>query len=134
MDRSTHEVRLSHWKTVIEQCQARPEGMTARQWLQDNGIPNKQYYYWLRRVRRDLYQQAIPTAMTTVPMTPPAQNESEEITFAEIPASSLMKESEGAAAFKPDIIIRTDSAVVAVSNSASKALLRTVMKAVHHAG
>lgn len=135
MDRSTHEVRLSHWKTVIEQCQARPEGMTARQWLQDNGIPNKQYYYWLRRVRKEAYQQVSAASMLAVPMNAsPVKNAAEEIAFAEIPTVSLMKEPEGAAAFKPDIIIRTDSVVVAVSNSASKALLRTVMKAVHHAG
>ena len=135
MDRSTHEVRLSHWKTVIEQCLARPEGMTARQWLQDNGIPNKQYYYWLRRVRKETYQQVSAASMLAVPMNAsPVKNAAEEIAFAEIPTASFMKEPEGAAAFKPDIIIRTDSVVVAVSNSASKALLRTVMKAVHHAG
>lgn len=134
MDRSTHEVRLSHWKTVIEQCQARPEGMTARQWLQDNGIPNKQYYYWLRRVRRDLYQQASSTAMITVPTAPSAKKEPEGVTFAEVPAASFLTETEGSEAFKPDIIIRTDTSVVAVSNTASRALLKTVLKAVYHAG
>jgi putative transposase len=134
MDRSTHEVRLSHWKNVIQQCQARPEGVTAKQWLQENGIPNKQYYYWLRRVRRDLYQQTAHAAVMTVPMSPSAQKGSEDIAFAEIPAASFLTEAEGSEAFKPDIIIRTDTAVVAVSNSASKSLLRIVMKAVSHAG
>ena len=28
MDRITHEVRLSNWKAVIEQCQSRPKGQT----------------------------------------------------------------------------------------------------------
>jgi putative transposase len=108
--------------------------VTAKQWLQENGIPNKQYYYWLRRVRRDLYQQTAHAAVMTVPMSPSVQKGSEDIAFAEIPAASFLTEAEGSEAFKPDIIIRTDTAVVAVSNSASKSLLRIVMKAVSHAG
>ncbi len=51
MDQSTYEVRLASWMEIISQCQARPDGMTARQWLADNNISEKSYYYWLRRVR-----------------------------------------------------------------------------------
>ena len=51
MDHSTFEVRLASWMEIISQCQARPDGMTARQWLADNNISEKSYYYWLRRVR-----------------------------------------------------------------------------------
>ena len=32
MDKTTHEVRLANWKSIIEQCQQRPEGQTAKQW------------------------------------------------------------------------------------------------------
>ena len=39
MDAFTHEVRLNQWKLIIEQCQSRPDGQTARQWLAENGIP-----------------------------------------------------------------------------------------------
>ena len=38
MDQCTHEVRLQYWKNIISQCQARPEGQSAKQWLADNGI------------------------------------------------------------------------------------------------
>jgi hypothetical protein len=41
MDQSTHEVRLANWKAVIEQCQTRPKGQTAKQWLDANGISSK---------------------------------------------------------------------------------------------
>ena len=37
MDQCTHEVRLQYWKNIISQCQARPEGQSAKQWLADNG-------------------------------------------------------------------------------------------------
>ena len=51
MDQTTHEVRLANWKVIIEQCQARPKGQTAKQWMVENDISDKQYYYWLRRLR-----------------------------------------------------------------------------------
>ena len=43
MDHSTFEVRLASWMEIISQCQARPDGMTAKQWLADNNISEKSY-------------------------------------------------------------------------------------------
>ena len=57
MDACTHDVRLNQWKLIIEQCQSRPDGQTARQWLAENGVQEKTYYYWLRRVRKEVYSQ-----------------------------------------------------------------------------
>ena len=48
MDQSTHDVRRTNWLNIIEECQQRPENMTVKQWLADNGIKEKSYYYWLR--------------------------------------------------------------------------------------
>ena len=53
MDTCTHEVRLNQWKLIIEQCQSRPDRQTAKQWLVENGIREKTYYYWLRRIRKE---------------------------------------------------------------------------------
>ena len=57
MDACTHEVRLNQWKLIIEQCQSRPDGQTARPWMAENGVQEKTYYYWLRRVRKEVYSQ-----------------------------------------------------------------------------
>lgn len=54
MDNITHEVRLKNWQTIIAQCAARPEGQTVKSWMQENGISEKSYYYWLRRIRREV--------------------------------------------------------------------------------
>ncbi len=47
MDQITHDVRRNSWLNIIQQCQARPEYITVKQWLIDNGIKDKAYYYWL---------------------------------------------------------------------------------------
>ena len=57
MDQITHDVRSSQWLEIITQCQNRPEGTTARQWMADNGISEKSYYYWLRKFRKQAYSQ-----------------------------------------------------------------------------
>lgn len=63
MDKITHEVRLRHWQQVIEQCQSRPEWQTAKDWMADNGINPKTYYYWLRKVRQKVYNEATAAEM-----------------------------------------------------------------------
>ena len=45
MDNSTFEVRLSNWRSIIEESEHRPQNVTKKQWLQDHHIPEKQYYY-----------------------------------------------------------------------------------------
>ena len=41
MDNTTHEMRLAGWKEIIDNCQARPEGQTVKQWLAEQGIQEK---------------------------------------------------------------------------------------------
>ena len=82
MDKTTHEVRRSHWKNIIEQCQNRPERMSAKRWLNDNSINEKSYYYWLRQLRKDAYEQVKETQEL------PFVHHPGQVTFAEIPISA----------------------------------------------
>jgi len=43
------EYRLQQWAKIAEEC-AR-SGMSNREFLAERGIPEKKYYYWLRRLR-----------------------------------------------------------------------------------
>ena len=55
MDQSTHDVRRTNWLNIVTRCQERPADVTAKQWLADNGIKEKAYYYWLRKFRKEAY-------------------------------------------------------------------------------
>lgn len=57
MDQLTHNVRCANWLNIINQCQERPANITVRQWLKDNDIKEKSYYYWLRKFRKESYDQ-----------------------------------------------------------------------------
>ena len=63
MDKSTLEILLAHWKQIIEQCQSRPKEQTAKQWLEEHDISDKAYYYWLRKIRRTIYDQSVISEM-----------------------------------------------------------------------
>ena len=87
MDKITHEVRLSNWKAVIEQCQSRPKGQNIASWCKENGIGVKQYYYWQRRVRKKAVQTA-PAALL-----PSSPREESQVSFAEISFSQQTQTS-----------------------------------------
>ena len=57
MDQITHNVRCTQWLEIVTQCQNRSEETTVKQWLSDNGIKEKAYYYWLRKFRKQAYAQ-----------------------------------------------------------------------------
>lgn len=131
MDRCTHEVRLQYWKNIISQCQSRPDGQTAKQWLKENGICEQTYYLWQRRIRQETYElMTAPAEM--IPISP----EKEEISFAEIPykasnnSSGIPSEDSG---ITPVAIIKTSDCQIAVSGDIPEALLARILREVSHA-
>lgn len=126
MDKSTHEIRLAHWKQIIEQCQSRPKEQTAKQWLEEHDISDKAYYYWLRKIRRTIYDRSV--ASRTLPVV----SQEQELSFAQVP-DSYLKEYPSSFSFEPVAVIKTSAATLAVSNEVSDHLLNLLMKAVSHA-
>lgn len=124
MDKITHEVRLAQWQEIVRQCQARPEGQSAKSWLEENGIHSKQYYYWLRQVRRDAYEKMENKSL-------PNTRAPEKVSFAEV--HPYQQEHSELSGFRPDAIIRIGRVTVAVSNSASGELLNRISEAARYA-
>ena len=61
MDTTTHDVRAARWLDIIHRCQTRTDGTTAHQWLANNGVKEKAYYYWLRKFRKEAYAEITNT-------------------------------------------------------------------------
>ena len=125
MDQSTHDVRRTNWLNIVNECQQRPTNMTVKQWLANNGIKEKSYYYWLRKFRKEAYEQ----------MQIPAVTSSSEVTFAEIPIP-LNKQEEPVHSFKeqsPVAIIKNGTLSIAITNDISEALLDRIFTVICHA-
>lgn len=79
MNQSTNEIRHMNWMNIITQCKNRPENMTAKQQLAGNGISDKSYYYWLRKIRLEVYEQLNVLSVTQSTEVSFADDISEEL-------------------------------------------------------
>ncbi|RKJ17676.1 IS66 family insertion sequence hypothetical protein [bacterium D16-50] len=132
MDQITHDVRGSQWLEIITQCQNRPEGTTAKQWMAVNGINEKSYYYWPRKFRKQAYCQMNP------PST--AASDGSDISFAEVsiparqPAGvSVAPAQPPVEAIRPIAVIKKADILMALTNEISDNLLSRILQEVSHA-
>ena len=65
----SRQERLASWSEKIMAC--RNSGMSVRGWCQENGVAEKTYYYWQRRLFETLSQQQERTEPSFAEITPP---------------------------------------------------------------
>lgn len=133
MDRTIRQVRRAQWIEIIRACRARPAGQTVDAWLSDNGIKRKTYYSWLRTLRleaaAEMKGQTLPQAGTSAAA----------VTFVEVPSPAAaapvtdIAEQAAISGFRPDAVIYIGGSAVAVTNSASTALLERIVEVMNHA-
>lgn len=132
MDQITHNVRSAQWLEIVTQCQNRPEGTTVKQWLADNGIKEKAYYYWLRKFRKQAYAQ-MHLSSTEVSV-------GSDISFAEVSIpdqrpTGIPKATEETTveAIRPVAVIKNTDITIALTNEVSDSLLSRILREVAHA-
>ncbi len=113
---------MENWKAIIEQCQARPEGQTAKQWLAENGISDKKYYYWLGRISRQALEE-IQKSLSAV-----SESSNTVVPFAEIPVAD-----PGETETILELSIRTRKTSLEITTTVSESTLIEIVKAVSHA-
>lgn len=123
MDQTTHDVRRANWLNIITQCQERQEGVTVKQWLSDNGVKEKAYYYWLRKFRKEAYEQMQPMVAKEHPGT--------DIPFAEMtfpekaaPECTALTAESGD---NPVAVIRYNGVTISISGDISDRLLSKIL-------
>lgn len=131
MDQSTHNVRLAQWKTIVQNCQERPAGMTAKQWLAENNISDKSYYYYLRKFRKEAYL----TLEQKHPQTPVLSTQN-QVSFAEVPfdiPEQHNSEISDIQINQPVAVIKTGTSSIAISKNIPAELLRLILQEVANA-
>jgi len=125
MDQSTHNVRRGNWLNIINECQNRPATVSVKKWLAENGVKEKAYYYWLRKFRKEAYEQM---------QVPAVSKACSEVAFAEIkcPEDSNFLPFVSATE-RPAITIRHKALSIEISNDISEELLSRIIREVSHA-
>ncbi len=57
--------RMETWREIIQNCQK--SGLSNKAYCQQQGISEKTYYYWLRKLRTAAVEQAAPQLMELEP-------------------------------------------------------------------
>ena len=122
MDKTTHAVRLQQWSEIIRA--QLDSGMSKRDWCRENNVPEKQFFYWQRRVRKELYEAQAEGLVPAAGMGFPA--------LVEVPVVQH-QESPAAAGFKPDAVITVGNVTVGIRENISEALLMSIGKMIRHA-
>jgi putative transposase len=132
MDKCTTEVRRQYWKGIIAQCQARPQGQSAKAWLEENRICEQTYYLWQRRIRQETFEEVNGIASNV-----PAIQQKNEVTFAEIPMPATGSNNRHfyneSVTINPAAVIKTANMTIALSPDIPDHLLSRIIQEVAHA-
>ncbi len=125
MDKITHEVRKQQWLAIMEECLA--SGKPKTTWCRENGISNKQFFYWQRILRKEAYLEKIENKEVVGAGFLPDSSK-EVVPFVELqqPSDKILPTD-----FEPAVIIRTDHLAIELSNTVSDTLLERIGGLLH---
>jgi putative transposase len=116
-----NQVRIREWMELVRERTS--SGMTINAWCEMKGISKYQYYYWLRKVRQEAYNE-IENHKDSLPV---AQEDSlPEFAHINVVKDESVAESSG-------ISIRMNNADIHIGNDVHPEQLITVMQVIVHA-
>jgi len=69
MDKTTYQMRLAQLTPIIKEC--RSSGMTVKAWCEQNKVNIKTFYYWQRRVRKEVFDGLQESSGTFIQLPAP---------------------------------------------------------------
>lgn len=128
MDQSTHIVRRKMWQEIVLECQNRPSGISAKQWLVENHISEKSYYYWQRKLRTVIFENSSECTGFSSP------DSKDELSFVEITKpNNRIPSEELSSSVHPTAVLKAGSITIAITNDISDSLLSKIIQEVSHA-
>ena len=73
------EYRAQNWAMVIQACSN--SGLSNREFCRQRGISEKTYYYWLRKLRSQMAEAAVPQLVQLEPAPALAQDDVLQIQY-----------------------------------------------------
>ena len=128
MDQQDTDIRLSQWEQIVIECSR--ASVTKREWCRQNGISERAFFYWQRKIRRKAAEGS-DQPDPEIPARPP---ERKRTGFVELQSAGT-EATEGTAPAHamdaaPGLVIRMNHCSIHVSAPVQESTLRTVIKAV----
>ena len=127
MDQRASEIRLAQWEQIV--LEGNQASVTKREWCRQNGINEKSFFYWQRKIRlKALEARNTPSAIAPVPDT-----DSSKPAFVELPFTCGTNENKSDINVLPELMIQVDDCKIFVTASIQESTLQTVMKVIRNA-
>lgn len=113
---ASHEAKLALWTGRIRECKA--SGLTVKEWCRQNGLGDKSYYYWMRKIKKEAFEALQEQLVLPAPVM------QEQAVFSEIrlPKQTI---SEGTAA-----IIHINGVRMEIQNGACAQTIQSLLASV----
>lgn len=115
---ATHDQKLRLWISRIQECRA--SGITVEAWCKQQGFSSKNYYYWMRKIKREAFE-ALPAERKTSAKIQPGVYETP---FAEIPIRTVSENTTAVCC------ICLGNAVLEVNSGADSVTIENVLRAI----
>ncbi len=60
----TKEIRAQKWSEIVMECNS--SGMSKKEWLKENNVKPKSFYYWQHKLRKQALETKEPDAVTEI--------------------------------------------------------------------
>ena len=135
MDHATTEIRTEQWRQIV--LEANGSSLTKKEFCRQNGIKEKQFYYWQRKIRRQessrlrLEATLAPVESTSVVSSCSSSsfvtvNQSEPEDTSSLPLSL-------SSTFHPELMIQMNGVNLFVVSSVHEETLQSVIRVLRNA-
>lgn len=131
MDQKTTDIRMAQWEQII--LEGNRASITKREWCRQNGISEKAFFYWQRKIRRKA-AASMDEASVQLPLPPVQSNQQ---SFVEISgpetSSDPVKRETVSLNVSPELMVQINDCRVFITGTIQENTLRTVMKVIRDA-
>ena len=117
---TTQEVKdqcnLQKWASIIKEC--RSSALPVSQWCKKNGIPQGNYYYWLKKLRHKSLE--ILPSITTETVLHPVSTDNSVFARLSVPQQHISS----------DVSLSFNGVEIGLNNTATAELIQSVLLAV----
>ena len=134
MDQITKEIRTEQWRQIV--LEANGTSLTKKEFCRQNGIKEKQFYYWQRKIRRqDAARFLEETSPAQVETSPVVSSCSSSFVALELSAPEEFPQDSSTltSMFQPELMLQLNGVQLFVGETVHEATLQSVIRVLRNA-
>ena len=134
MDQTTKEIRTEQWRQIV--LEANGTSLTKKEFCRQNGIKEKQFYYWQRKIRRQdaarFLEEASPAQVETSPVVSSCSSSFVALDLS-APEEFPQESSTLTSIFQPELMLQMNGVQLFVGETVHEATLQSVIRVLRNA-